>query len=81
MTLHKLHKFPRIHPDIRILLQQRQRALVALVRLTEHGLSRLCDNIVVGILYHLRSNIRIPDGRFRRRGILYDVIQVADRML
>ena len=63
------------------LLQQRQRTLIALIRLAEHGLPGLRKNIVVSKLLHLRSFISIPISCFRRRGILHDIIQVADRML
>ena len=63
------------------LLQQRQRTLIALVRLTEHGLARLRKNVVVRVLHHLRGNIRIPYRRLRRCSVLHDIVQIADRVL
>lgn len=52
------------------LLQQAQHGAAALVRLREHGLRRLRDDVILREGGHFLRHIRIADRRFRRRDVL-----------
>ena len=63
------------------LLQQRQYALIGLVSLSQHSLTCLSQDVVVGVLNHLSSHIGITDLALCAGGILYNVVQVVDGVL
>ena len=49
------------------LLQQLEYALRNLVSLSQHSLSRLYQNVVLGVSHHLISHVSITDSRFSDR--------------
>lgn len=63
------------------LLQQRQYTLIGLIRLCQHSLTGLSQDVVVGILHHLGSHIGVTDLALGCGGVLYYIVQVVDGML
>ena len=67
-------------PYVLCLSKERQNLLARGVRLGKHGGSRLCENLVPGVIDHNLRHVRVPDSGFRSLHVLGSDVQAVDGM-